>query len=79
VVDAQANTYWRYPYRPVLSSRQLVDFVVLDVEPVSSSQAASQNSRFLLADVQVRSFSLPYFAIHLAYDIKKTISPPAHH
>ena len=52
-VGAQAGTYWRYPYRPVMSSRQLVEFVVLDAEPVSASQSASRNSRFLLADVQV--------------------------
>lgn len=45
----QANTYWRYPYRPVLTNRQLVEFVVLDVEQVGPPT----NSKFVLADVQV--------------------------
>jgi len=49
----QANTYWRYPYRPVLTNRQLVEFVVLDVEQVGPST----NSKFVLADVQVHFLS----------------------
>ncbi|CAL8460889.1 g420 [Coccomyxa elongata] len=56
-VQVDANTYWRYPYRPVMTSRQLVEFVVLDAEPVSASQNASRNSRFVLADVLVAKAS----------------------
>lgn len=36
-----------------MTSRQLVEFVVLDAEPVNGLQSASRNSRFVLADVQV--------------------------
>ena len=32
--NAQASQFWRHPFRPVMGSRQLVDFVVLDVEAV---------------------------------------------
>jgi hypothetical protein len=43
----QANQYWRHPFRPVMGSRQLVEFVVLDAEP-----AGQASGRFALADVQ---------------------------
>lgn len=49
LVHGQANAYWRCPYRPVLTSRQLVEFVVLDVEQVGPSSS----SKYVLADVQV--------------------------
>ena len=45
----QANQYWRNPFRPVMGSRQLVEFVVLDVEPVGRA-----TERMVQADVQVR-------------------------
>ncbi len=45
----QANQYWRYPFRPVMGSRQLVEFVVLDVETVGRT-----TDRMVQADVQVR-------------------------
>ena len=51
---AQAAAYWRMPFRPVLSSRQLSEYVVLDVE---ASGIASQ--RFVEADVQVWAVAIP--------------------
>lgn len=60
----QANAYWRCPYKPVLTNRQLVEFVVLDVEQVGPSS----NSKFVLADVQVRfSPSMPCMCSSLEY------------
>ena len=56
----QANQYWRQPFEPVLNSRQLVDFVVLDVEVTGQP-----DGRFVLADVQVCRalclFKMPIF------------------
>lgn len=46
---SQANAYWRQPFEPVLNSRQLVEFVVLDVD----ADAGARSGRFMLADVQV--------------------------
>jgi nonsense-mediated mRNA decay protein 3 len=45
-VDATA--YYRAPYRPMLVARQLVEFVVLDIEPT-----AAPAGRFQLAEAQV--------------------------
>lgn len=39
VVYLDANQYWRYNFPPLLSSRQLVEYVVLDVEPVYGAGA----------------------------------------
>ncbi len=48
LVLLQANQYWRQPFEPVLNSRQLVEFVVLDADV-----AGPPNGRYVLADVQV--------------------------
>jgi len=45
---SQAEKYWRQPFVPVVNSRQLAEFVVLDVDVVGRP-----NGRFVLADVQV--------------------------
>ena len=50
---SQANAYWRQPFEPALNSRQLVEFVVLDIDV----DAGAPSGRFKLADVQV-SFSI---------------------
>lgn len=58
-VYLDANQYWRYAFRPLLSARQLVEYVVLDVEisgqnEYAHSAAGGKASRkFALADVQV--------------------------
>ena len=48
-VVSQAEKYWRQPFVPVMNSRQLAEFVVLDVDVVGRP-----NGRYVLADVQVR-------------------------
>jgi nonsense-mediated mRNA decay protein 3 len=61
-VDAAA--YWRAPYRALISAAQMVEFIVLDVEPVTlqhnghmpqshPSPSAAAAARWLLADVTV--------------------------
>lgn len=47
-VCAQERQFQRHPFRAVMGSRQLVEYVVLDAEPAGPS-----TSRFALADVQV--------------------------
>ena len=43
----QAGTYWRYNFKPMMRSKQLQSYVVLDVEP-----AGEPDKRFTIADVQ---------------------------
>lgn len=51
----EANGYWRSPFRPLMSSRQLVEYVVLDAEVVESGGPASYNhdGKFCLAECQL--------------------------
>ncbi|KAL7147255.1 hypothetical protein ABFS83_06G096300 [Erythranthe nasuta] len=51
-----ADQYWRTSFKALLSSRQLVEYVVLDVEPVSSEVTVG-GSRYILADAQVARVS----------------------
>ena len=50
-----ATQYWRAPYKSLLSSRQLVEYVVLDVEDVERAQVI--HGKFSLAQVQVARVS----------------------
>ncbi|GBG76502.1 hypothetical protein CBR_g22250 [Chara braunii] len=57
-VDAQQ--YWRAGYKPLLTSRQLVEYVVLDIEVIgggahsnNDSAGAGGGGRYLLAEAQV--------------------------
>ena len=43
----QGGAYWRMPFKPMLTSRQLTEYVVLDVEPSGHS-----NNKFVAADIQ---------------------------
>ena len=45
---SQANAYWRASYTPMLGSRQLVEFVVLDIEPLGPA-----HGKHALAEAQV--------------------------
>lgn len=49
-----ATQYWRAPYKTLLSSRQLVEYVVLDVEP---EQSPVGSGKFALAQVQIARVS----------------------
>ncbi|KAL3527424.1 hypothetical protein ACH5RR_012080 [Cinchona calisaya] len=51
-----ADQYWRASFKSLLSSRQLVEHIVLDVEPVSSETVVG-GSRYTLADAQVARVS----------------------
>lgn len=48
----EANAYWRSPFTPIMNQRQLVPYMVLDIELLPTS-----NPRFTLADVQVARMS----------------------
>lgn len=46
-----ASHFWRVPFRPLLSAKQLVEYIVLDIE--SEPGVATHSGRYSLADVQV--------------------------
>ncbi|KAK9863784.1 hypothetical protein WJX84_009015 [Apatococcus fuscideae] len=48
VAQVDANSYWRAPYTPMLGSRQLVEFVVLDIELLGPT-----HGKHALAEAQV--------------------------
>lgn len=51
-----AEQYWRSSFKSLMSSRQLVEYIVLDLEPVSS-EVYIGGSKFVLADAQVARVS----------------------
>lgn len=51
-----ADQYWRTSFKSLLSSRQLVEYIVLDVE-VISSEVSVAGSKCVLADAQVARVS----------------------
>ncbi|KAF5190562.1 60S ribosomal export protein NMD3 [Thalictrum thalictroides] len=51
-----ADKYWRVPFKPLLSCKQLVEYIVLDVEPLGYELNVA-GSRYALADVQVARVS----------------------
>ena len=51
-----ADQYWRSSFKSLLNSRQLVEFIVLDVELVSS-EVNIGGSKYALADAQVARLS----------------------
>ncbi|XP_011082654.1 60S ribosomal export protein NMD3-like [Sesamum indicum] len=51
-----AEQYWRSSFKALLSSRQLVEYIVLDVEPVSSEVNVG-GLKYVLADAQVARVS----------------------
>ncbi|OAY70045.1 60S ribosomal export protein NMD3 [Ananas comosus] len=58
VAFLDAAQYWRAPFRALLTSRQLVEYVVLDVEPDDDPDlAADAGSRYQLAHAQVARVS----------------------
>lgn len=50
-----ADQYWRASFKSLLTSRQLVEYIVLDVEAVSSQDIGG--TRYVLADAQVARVS----------------------
>ncbi|KAK4801090.1 hypothetical protein SAY86_021577 [Trapa natans] len=51
-----ADQYWRSSFKPLLTSRQLIEYIVLDVE-IISPEVNIGGSRYALADVQVARVS----------------------
>lgn len=51
-----ATQYWRAPFEAILSSRQLVEYTVLDVE-IDSSGNGKGNPKYALAEVQIARVS----------------------
>ncbi|XP_059641391.1 uncharacterized protein LOC132283465 [Cornus florida] len=51
-----ADQYWRMPFKPLLSSRWIVEYIVLDVEVVPS-EVNIGGSKYVLADAQVARVS----------------------
>eukprot|EP00898_Chlorokybus_atmophyticus_P007343 jgi/Chlat1/760/Chrsp104S00026 len=47
-----ATTYWRYPFRPLMTSRQLIEYVVLDIEPMDTVVTAG-SMKYALAEATV--------------------------
>eukprot|EP00262_Sarcandra_glabra_P005925 TRINITY_DN1787_c0_g1_i1.p1 TRINITY_DN1787_c0_g1~~TRINITY_DN1787_c0_g1_i1.p1 ORF type:complete len:514 (-),score=87.73 TRINITY_DN1787_c0_g1_i1:9-1550(-) len=52
----EANQYWRTPFKSLLSSRQIVEYIILDIE-VQNSAVNAGGSKFSLADAQVARVS----------------------
>ncbi|XP_047328005.1 60S ribosomal export protein NMD3-like [Impatiens glandulifera] len=51
-----ADQYWRVGFKSLLTSRQLVQYIVLDIE-VISSEVSIAGSKYLMADAQVARVS----------------------
>ncbi|KAL2550929.1 nonsense-mediated mRNA decay NMD3 family protein [Forsythia ovata] len=51
-----AEQYWRVPFKALLSSRQLVEYIVLDIETVSSEVVVG-GSKYVVADAQIARVS----------------------
>jgi hypothetical protein len=55
----EAPVYWRAPYQAMMSSRQLVEYIVLDIEPLQGAPGsgygafAQGGTRWCLAEAQV--------------------------
>lgn len=46
IEDMQANVYWRYSFSPLADVTQLIEFIVLDVEPTGE-----RRGKWLMADI----------------------------
>ncbi|KAF6136504.1 hypothetical protein GIB67_035063 [Kingdonia uniflora] len=51
-----ADQYWRVPFKALISCRQLIPYIVLDVDPVAS-EVSIAGSKYALADVQIARVS----------------------
>lgn len=49
----EAPMYWRMPFKAMMSSKQLTEFIVLDVEPVQAKGYFANNSKLTLAECVV--------------------------
>ncbi|GMF39535.1 unnamed protein product [Phytophthora fragariaefolia] len=59
--ELATDRYWKLPFLPLATSSEMVEFIVLDVEPVDSRElrhvgpapASGRKSKFVVADVEV--------------------------
>lgn len=49
--EISGNLYWKAPFRSLMDSRHLVEYTVLDIEPLNVT--AGKRDRFMLAEAQV--------------------------
>lgn len=70
--ELTGSTFWQYPFRGISSSKQLIEFTVLDINPLPAT-----NAKFQLAEVQVarksdfgRNDTTFYTRTHLGYILK---------
>ncbi|MED6143279.1 hypothetical protein PIB30_004782 [Stylosanthes scabra] len=52
-----ADQYWRASFKSLLTSRQLVEYIVLDVEVYHSSEVTIAGTKYVLAEAQVARVS----------------------
>lgn len=55
VIDG--DQYWRAPFEPILSSKQLIEYIVLDVVMIVSAEVDNNSKRNTLADVEIARVS----------------------
>ena len=55
-VFMDANQYWRVPFKPLLSNRQLVEYIVLIIE-VETALTTVGGMKYSLAEAQVARVS----------------------
>ncbi|KDP22056.1 hypothetical protein JCGZ_02478 [Jatropha curcas] len=70
-----AEQYWRAPFQSLLTSRQLVEYIILDVEPLSYEFGAG-SSNYKLVDAQVarksdlgKNNNIFYVRTHLGHNL----------
>eukprot|EP00897_Mesotaenium_endlicherianum_P005218 jgi/Mesen1/4724/ME000241S03763 len=82
LVYLDATQYWRLPFRPLMSAKLLVEYVVLDVEPLGAPEAAGRGGqRLALADVQVArvaDFGKNDVTFHARTHLGQLLSPGDH-
>ncbi|KAL4330743.1 hypothetical protein AHAS_Ahas13G0430600 [Arachis hypogaea] len=52
-----ADQYWRASFKSLLTSRQLVEYIVLDVEVIRSAEVTIAGTKYFLAEAQVARVS----------------------
>lgn len=59
VAELNSTTYWRYPFGSICNPKQLVEYVVMDIEPIMDKERkcfpgqGAISNRHVLADIWV--------------------------
>lgn len=57
VAEVNSTTYWRYPFNAICNPKQLVEYIVMDIEPIMEKDRkyfpgqGTVSSRHVLADI----------------------------